>query len=256
MDGKQADNYAGQGTGGRGVRNRERTKLMENNSVGAARGQAWVEVGNNGKRTPSLGILPRRMALQGCRFAYSSIFHSEDNCSTPGAPTLPTHPAKELVGPTACFCVACQLRVVDTFLNSEKELHDVNYTDSSSSAHQHSSVGTRPSSSAYVTCGHRTTHLHLVSRRVCGRRDSAAWARLPASTGRSANKSKQLVPLRLGAAMSQKGTKSSEVGAQDRPRSALPAGKQPPFWPCPDPRKQALSKVSTSLTPQGAGPPS
>lgn len=148
MDGKQADNYAGQGTGGRGVRNRERTKLMENNSVGAARGQAWVEVGNNGKRTPSLGILPRKMALQGCRFAYSSIFHSEDNCSTPGAPTLPTHPAKELVGPTACFCVACQLRVVDTFLNSEKELHDVNYTDSSSSAHQHSSVGTRPSSFA------------------------------------------------------------------------------------------------------------
>lgn len=91
-----------------------------NNTVGAARGQAWVKVGNNGKRTPISRDFATQDGSAGQLLACSSIFHSEDNCSTPGAAALPTHPANELVGPTACFCVACQLRVADTFLNSEK----------------------------------------------------------------------------------------------------------------------------------------
>lgn len=36
---------------------------------------------------------------------------------------MPPHQANELVWPAACFWMACQLRGVDTFLNSEREFH-------------------------------------------------------------------------------------------------------------------------------------
>lgn len=110
MDRKQADSDGGKGTGRAGSEEKGENKTHgHKQQCGAVRGQAGVEVGNNGKRTRISWDFTTQDGSAGQLLAFSSIFHSEDNCSTPGAPARPTHPANELVGPTACFCVACQL---------------------------------------------------------------------------------------------------------------------------------------------------